>query len=311
MGEIFAFDFDGTICKNLYPKIGDPLPKVVDFIKRQQESGNRVILWTCRTGNLLDDSVAWCRDQGIEFDAVNENLPDIVKQFGGDCRKIYADHYIDDRSMDLNSILNGEARTMPFKADREYRVLPAPLSVPATAEKRIDSDFYVEGYATTFNQPYVLGKMDGVEYREIIDAHALDGADMSDVIMQYDHQGKVLARQSNGTLIVQPDARGLFVAADLSKSNAAKDMYEEIQNGLVTKMSWAFIVDSDSYDSATHTRTILKISKVYDVSAVSIPANSSTDISARSYAEGRAEAEKQELLERRKKILKLKILLEA
>ncbi len=198
---------------------------------------------------------------------------------------------------------------MPIKPDREYRALQAPLSVSMQA-KRIDSDFYVEGYATTFNQSYVLGEIDGVQYHEIIDAHALDGADMSDVIMQYDHQGKVLARQSNGTLLIEPNTKGMFIAADLSKSAAAKDMYEEIQNGLVTKMSWAFVVDSDSYDSATHTRTISKIKKVYDVSAVSIPANASTDINARSYAEGRAEAEKQELLERRKKILKLKILLE-
>lgn len=168
----------------------------------------------------------------------------------------------------------------------------------------------MEGYATTFNQPYVLWEVDGIQYREVIDSHALDGADLSDVIMQYDHGGKVLARQSNKTLIVEPDSRGLFMAADLSKSTAAKEMYEEIQTGLVTGMSWSFIVKSDSYDSATHTRTILKIKKVYDVSAVSIPANPSTDINARSYAEGRAEAERQELLERRKRILKLKILLE-
>lgn len=175
--------------------------------------------------------------------------------------------------------------------------------------RRIDSEYYVEGYATTFNQPYVLGEIDGIQYREIVDSHALDGADLSDVIMQYDHEGKVLARQSNQTLIVEPDAKGLFIAADLSKSTAAKEMHEEISNRLITQMSWSFVVSKDSYDSTTHTRTILKIKKVYDVSAVSIPANPSTDINARSYAEGRAEAEKQELSERRKKILKLKIML--
>ena len=194
---------------------------------------------------------------------------------------------------------------MPFKPkDREYRALVLPLSV-AGEEKRIDTEHYVEGMATTFDKPYVLWEYDGIKYMEVIDRHALDNADMSDVIFQYDHQGKVLARQSNKTLGLEPNDEGLFIYADLSKSAAAKEMHEEIRNGLVTKMSWAFTVSEDSYNKDTRTRTILKIKKVYDVSAVSIPANSSTDISARSYAEGRAEAEKQELLERRKRVLKI------
>lgn len=196
---------------------------------------------------------------------------------------------------------------MPFKpGEREYRALVMPLSV-ADQEKRFDTDHYVEGYATTFDQPYVLWEYDGIKYYEVIDRHALDSADMSDVIFQFDHRGKVLARQSNKTLGIEPSEKGLFVYADLSKSAAAKEMHEEIRNGLVTKMSWAFTVSEDSYNKDTRTRTILKIKKVYDVSAVSVPANSSTDISARSYAEGRSEAERLEQLERRKR--KLKILL--
>ena len=175
------------------------------------------------------------------------------------------------------------------------------------AEKRIDSDYYVEGYATTFNKPYLLYEWDGVQYFEQIDRHALDGADLSDVIMQYDHQGKVLARLSNGTLGIEPDDNGLFIYADLSKSAAAKELYEEIRNGLVTKMSWAFTVAEDEYNRETHTRTIKKIKKVYDVSAVSIPANGDTDISARSWLDGVIDAEKREALERRKKIIKLLI----
>ena len=133
---------------------------------------------------------------------------------------------------------------------------------------------------------------------------------MSDVIMQYDHNGKVFARNANKTLIIEPDNHGLFTCADLSKSNASKEMYEEINNGLVTSMSWAFTVEEDSYNSETRTRTILKVKKVYDVSVVSIPANQDTEISARSYLNGVIEAERQELLERRKKQLKLKLELE-
>ena len=151
-----------------------------------------------------------------------------------------------------------------------------PLLIPTAAEKRIDTDFYVEGYATTFDKPYLLYEWDGNKYYERIDRNALAGADMSDVIMQYNHEGKVLARLSNGTLGVEANDNGLFTFADLSKSRAAQDMFEEIKNGLVTKMSWAFRVSEDSYDRDTRTRTILKIAKVYDVSAVSIPANADT-----------------------------------
>ena len=196
---------------------------------------------------------------------------------------------------------------MPLKLkEREYRAVILPLQIP-TSEKRIDSDYYVEGFATTFNKPYLLYELDGVKYYEEIDRHALDEADLSDVIMQYDHQGKVLARLSNGTLGLEPTEKGLFIYADLSKSQAAKELYEEIKNGLVTKMSWAFTVAEDEYDRETRTRTITKIKKVYDVSAVSIPANGDTDISARSYVDGVIERERREALERRKRKLKILI----
>lgn len=196
---------------------------------------------------------------------------------------------------------------MPKVKNREYRSMIQPLVIPAAAEKRIDSEFYVEGYATTFDRPYLLYEYDGVKYYERIDRNALAGADMSDVIMQYNHEGKVLARLSNGTLGLEIDANGLLTFADLSKSRAAKDLYEEIDAKLVTKMSWAFTVAEDAYDRDTHTRTILKIKKVYDVSAVSIPANGDTDISARSYFDGVIEREQAERLERRRRILALKI----
>ena len=178
--------------------------------------------------------------------------------------------------------------------------------------KRFDTEYYVEGYATTFDQPYQLYEYDGIKYFEVIDRNALDGADVSDIIMQYDHQGKVFARKSNNTLIVEPDSHGLFICADLSKAESAKGMYEEIANGLVTRMSWAFTVSESEYNNDTRTRTIKKIKKVYDVSAVSIPANDGTEISARSYLDGVIAGKRQELLERevrkQKLLLKLKLM---
>ncbi len=189
------------------------------------------------------------------------------------------------------------------------------LLLPAAANRRFDTEFYVEGYATTFEQPYVLYEVDGVQYKEVIDRRALDGADLSDVIMQYNHGGRVFARTGrSNTLLVEADSHGLFVAADLSKTEQARSMYEDISAGLITKMSWSFVVREDSYDRATHTRRILSIRKVYDTSAVSRPANPATLISARSYFDGVIEAERQERLAaqaaaRRKQIIR--ILLEA
>lgn len=195
---------------------------------------------------------------------------------------------------------------MPIKKEREYRALAAPLTAPAAA-KRIDTEYYVEGYATTFDKPYLLYEFeDGTKFYERIDAHALDGADMSDVIMQYDHAGRVFARQSNKTLILVPDHKGLLVAADLGKTDLARGLYQDIDAGMITKMSWAFTVAEETYDRVTRTRTILKIKKVYDVSAVSIPANGDTEISARNFAHRSYEAERQELLNRRVALLKIR-----
>lgn len=199
---------------------------------------------------------------------------------------------------------------MPIKSNREYR---SAVAMTPTEE----NSYIVEGYASTF-KPYVLYSYDGVDYWEQIDRHAFDDADMRDVIMQYDHEGRVYARQSNGTLEISIDDHGLKIRADLSKTEGSRELYEEIKAGLIKEMSFAFTISEDAYDRDTHTRTILKIKKVYDVSAVSIPANPDTDISARSYFEGVIEAEKQELLERQKEAeareaqkRKIKILLEA
>jgi hypothetical protein len=106
---------------------------------------------------------------------------------------------------------------MPIKTNREYRIMP--LLQPAE-EKRFDSDYYVEGFATTFNDPYVLWRNGEIEYKEIIDKKALDTADMSDIIMQYNHSGRVFARNKMGksktpTLIAEPQDSGFFIAADL------------------------------------------------------------------------------------------------
>ena len=188
---------------------------------------------------------------------------------------------------------------MPICKDREYRAL-----VSFGAEKKDDNEeksYKVSGYASTFDT-YTLFEVDGIEYKERIDSHAFDDADMSDVIMQYDHAGRVFARTSNGTLAVNVDEHGLKIEADLSNTEASRELYDEIAAGLIIKMSFAFKVAEEHYDSNSHTRVVDKISKVYDVSAVSIPANPDTEIFARSaFFDGVIEKEKAERLEQTRK----------
>ena len=95
---IFAVDFDGVLCYDEWPKIGKPLERNIEYIKALRSFGNKVILWTCRTGLRLDHAVEWCRERGLEFDAVNENLPEVIAYYGDNPRKISADYYIDDRA---------------------------------------------------------------------------------------------------------------------------------------------------------------------------------------------------------------------
>lgn len=185
---------------------------------------------------------------------------------------------------------------MPVREGREYRSAPTFDAVPPSDEEQ---NYIVEGYATTFDAPYDFGR-GGM--KEQILRSALDGADMSDVIFQMNHEGSPLARQRNGSLTVDNDEHGMHVKAYLGGSEAGRNLYEAIQNGLIDRMSWGFTIDDDGwdYDESTHTSTISKVDKVFDVSAVSIPANEDTSIQARSYFDGVIEGEEQELLMRHK-----------
>ena len=201
---------------------------------------------------------------------------------------------------------------MAIKNDRQYRMIQLP-EMQFRAVEDEEQPFVVEGYATTYDDPYTLFEYDGIKYQEKIDRDALAGADMGDVIFLYNHEGMVFARQSNGTLELSSDDRGLHVRADLSSTEDSRRMYESIKAGLVTQMSWAFTINAEEYDERTHTRTISSVKKVYDVSAVSIPANPNTDISARDYWNGvilveqekrRRDLERAEQIERIKNNLK-------
>lgn len=170
-------------------------------------------------------------------------------------------------------------------------------------EKTEDSNYTVRGYATTFN-PYVLFEDENGKVYEQIHREAFKNAKMNDVIMQYDHNGTIFARQSNGTLELSIDEHGLFIKADLSKTEASRRLYEQIKTGMITKMSWAFFIapEGRTYDRNTRTIHINNVREVLDVSAVSRPANDSTEISARSFLNGLKEQDQEAKELKRKKL---------
>lgn len=197
---------------------------------------------------------------------------------------------------------------------RQYRATMEIRALPGEDESRI-----VEGYATTFDQPYELWR-DGSDYifLEQVDRGAFDKTDMSDVIMQYDHEGRVFARTNNGTLTLAADDHGLHIRADLGGTEIGRQLYEEIKGGYTDKMSFGFTVDAEEHliteeaGVVTILRTIKSIGKLYDVSAVSLPANNATEISARSWCNGviaQLTEERREAEARERKKQKIKIML--
>lgn len=168
---------------------------------------------------------------------------------------------------------------------REYRKMI--LEVRDTEED--NDDYYVRGYATTFDQPYELYRWSDTEIvEEQVDRNAFDNTDRADTIMQYDHEGRVFARVSNDTLKLTVDDHGLLVEAYLGGTEIGRNLYEEIKGGYTNKMSFGFTVTDDDFVETEkgYLRTIKAIGKLYDVSAVSLPANDFTEISARSRCDG-------------------------
>jgi len=195
--------------------------------------------------------------------------------------------------------------------NREYR----NMELRVAQQEGEGQSYIVEGYASTYDSYKIFTDMDGTDYFERIEPTAFNGADMTDVVFRVDHEGRVYARTSAGTLKVWMDEHGLANRTDLSKTQAARELYADIEAGNYPKMSFAFTVAEDHYDKATHTRVIDRIAKVYDVSPVSFPANPSTElsVSTRDYFNGVIEAEKAERLEREKREIqkkKIKILTE-
>jgi len=198
-------------------------------------------------------------------------------------------------------------KTMTRRFDAEVRA--TEVNINGSDEK----EFWVEGYAVRFNSPTVLFEINDTEYKEQISPGAFKEAKMDDVIFNYNHSGKVIARTRNKTLQLAEDDKGLSIRARLDGTEQGRQLYDEIKGGYIDRMSFQFTIREESFDSTEHMWTIQKVKRLYDVSAVDIPAYDDTFIEARRAAVLEAEAQitaqhaADAALAKRKLLLKLKL----
>jgi len=192
-----------------------------------------------------------------------------------------------------------------IKANKEYLE-------PIEFRNLSEDDMKLSGYAVTFNQPTVLYKIGGLEFKEVIDRNAFVGTDMKDCCLKYNHDGSfpILARTRGESLKIKTDDYGLYFDAKLFDTQSARDIYTLVKGGALDKCSFAFTIaeGGDLYDPKTRTRTITKFEKLWDLSVVDVPSYNSTSVSARSFFEAEAEKELMEMRElelRKKKIMLL------
>lgn len=166
--------------------------------------------------------------------------------------------------------------------DRNYRSFEIRAS---------EEGAFVEGYALVFDTAETMYEYNGIAYKEQIKSGALNGTQMQDVVLNFNHGGKPVARTKNGTLDLRVEPKGLFVRADLSGTEEGRKLYEEVKGGYLDKMSFAFTINAEEYNKEQHLRTITEVKRIYDVAIVDIPAYESTSVQARSFFEAEAERE--------------------
>lgn len=187
----------------------------------------------------------------------------------------------------------------------EYR--DAELAIASLPEEsKEDPGQWVEGTAVLFGMPSVIytDKDTGIEYSEVIEKGACDGVDLSDVLMRYNHDDNyaVLARGSNGTMVVTVDDVGVHVKANIAPTQQGTDIYQLIKRGDIHNMSMGFVVAKEWYDYDTHTRHITQLKRVIEISAVDKPAYANTSLSVAQRSIEAAEAEHKERENERQRI---------
>lgn len=185
----------------------------------------------------------------------------------------------------------------------------------AEIENSESKELWVEGYAVMFNSPTVLFEYGDIEYKEQIERGAFEDCNMSDVIFNYNHGGKVMARTRNNTLQLEVREDGLFIRARLDGTEEGRRLYDEIKGGYIDRMSFQFTIRKETYDQQDHMWTVHKLKRLYDVSAVDIPAYDDTSIEARRNsvvleAKAQEQSEREAAADLRRRTLRLKLLLQ-
>lgn len=287
---------------------------VVSVVREGDHEANDVFLLLT---NLTDNVRDWLSDCDPEYIRMDVSEEECLERLEHDetrpdkpvwRQKIR--EWFEKNEKERGAIMATPIEKRKLKDGAQIRALSLLTKAPTT--KRIDCENYVEGYAARY-EPYVLYYDGDTPIYERFERGCFDNCDMGDIIYQYDHAGRVFARTSNGSLLVEPNQEGLFVAADLGRTQAARDHYADIHAGMVTKMSWRFRLGDYYFDPATNTIVHRTVAKIYDVSGVSIPANDNTEINARSWADGvigaaaRSEAELDERRRRLRLGIKMKL----
>ncbi len=276
MGKIYAIDFDGTLCENKYPDIGQPIQEVVDYIRSAQAEGNRVILWTYRVRDRLQAAVDWCAEKGIVFDAVNENLQEIVEYYGGDSRKVSADFYIDDRAISVSGIKDGSEEVRKIRDQIQRRAFLSELKTRSESE-----ELYVEGYFAVFNRETELWPG---AYEEI-KLEAFDRTLGNDIRALINHDTTfVLGRNKSGTLELKADSHGLWGRIKINPNDSdAMNLYERVKRGDVDQCSFGFNIlkeETEWRDDGT-VKWWLEEIDLHEVSVCTFPAYEETGVQAR------------------------------
>lgn len=190
--------------------------------------------------------------------------------------------------------------------EKEVRLAQIDPSTIEIREDENDSKMIIQGYAAVFESPTMIGSSDW-GYTEKIARGAFDGADMKDVVLRYNHSDEfaVLARTRNKSLTLMTDEKGLLIKAELLDTTDGKDMYKRVKAGLIDKMSFAFTVKEEEWNSESRSRTIKKFDRIFDVALVDFPAYDDTEVYARSLEKAKEFIEERKPAELPKEIQKL------
>jgi len=282
VSKIYAVDFDGTLCEKRYPSIGNPISTVINFVKEAKQKGDKIILWTSRIDDELEDALKWCAEQGLEFDAVNENLKETIEKWGTDPRKLTADYFIDDKQINLDGIKNGSELVRAAEGGENIETREMYFKTDFKTRSEEGKEKIISGYFIRFNEETELYK--GV-FEEISPGAIVNSLKANDVRCLFNHNSEiVLGRTGNSTLQLRADDIGLWGEVTINPNDKqANDIYARVERGDIDACSFGFIPLKEEIENRSDgsVKFIVKDIDLKEISAVTFPAYPQTSISAR------------------------------